>query len=296
MVAIFSEKASGRMKRWAVVLASVALSIAGAGAAHADNTGGGVEASETPMVTVSSSVVAPGAGFTLTADGFCAGQPISFVIAGGGNYYWFGPVTSDASGKAVVVDPSAALPPGTYTVYAKILTGPCAGQRASTILTVLAPCAGLESAQTEQVCVVAAAPGDDADEAQVCLEAAGLQLTIVALPLCPIDATVLDFSLTDNQAATTSAVASSVASATPAAVVAASPPVPAAVLSAGVLSGTAASASASAAAPGDDALPVTGSEPSSTLQIALVLIAAGIGMVVVTGARRRKQAGSTITV
>lgn len=84
---------------------------------------------------------------------------------------------------------------------------------------------------------------------------------------------------------------------------------PSAVLSAGVTAPAAASAAvtpaaaapaapAAAAAPtvaaqSGDSLPVTGSEPSQVLQIALVAFAAGLGMVIVTSIRRRTAGART---
>ena len=79
--------------------------------------------------------------------------------------------------------------------------------------------------------------------------------------------------------------------------VAAAAVVPAAVLSAGLSAGAAptpAVAPASAAAP-RDALPVTGSESSTTMQIALALLLGGVGLVAVTGIRRRQRANAGIT-
>ncbi|MFM2072219.1 MAG: hypothetical protein RLZZ623_2482 [Actinomycetota bacterium] len=316
------------MRRFSVILATLALTVGFAGTAHA-NGGGGVYPPTKPTTGVSSGVIAPGTGFTIYASGFCPGQPISFVLAGGGNYFWSVPVIADAGGNASYFVNPADIPAAgiSYTVYAKIISGPCAGQNSTTTITVLPYCSVTRTENGSHLCVDTGQGDGQGDGQDDCLETSGLTFSVNNLPPCPPDANDLkptdgSDSKTTKQPDTTEqpdnlppqidngragsqfdlSVTTTVAVAALAPVVStgvSSPSVtspavsvPASVLSAGLVSSAvqpAAAGGAAAAVP----LPRTGSEPSHTLQIALVALTSGLGMLGVAGMRRRKQAGSS---
>lgn len=367
------------VRQWSIVLAAVTLTVGlgTVGSAQASGDGGGVYPPTKPAIGVSTGVVGPGTGFTISASGFCPGQPVTFALAGAGNYFFSVPVVADGAGKAsYFVNPADIPATGiSYTVYAKITSGSCNGQAATTTVSVLPFCKASKTESTLPLCVnlvsppskatttsssvpdecddvvflidqteqvvdepVDCPPPDDGDcpllflstnqEVPVvddddcpvpCLFASGLEIPISEFPPCPAE--VVTSELPASNAPDTKAGAqpsvitppaivpaivpgAGTVSASQAALLPAPVVVPSAVLSSGLVAGpsatpaaaTAAAAAAApaapAAAPGDE-LPATGSEPSRALQIALVALASGLGMVAVAGLRRRKQAGST---
>jgi hypothetical protein len=325
------------MRKISVILATLALTVGFAGTAHA-NGGGGVYPPTKPTTGVSSGVIAPGTGFTIYASGFCPGQPISFVLAGGGNYFWSVPVIADAGGNASYFVNPADIPAAgiSYTVYAKIISGPCAGQNSTTTITVLPYCSVTRTENGSHLCVDTGQDDDQGDgqddDQDDCLETSGLRFTVSNLQTCPPDSndvkptdpspsetteqpepteqpetteqpdnlpplidngragSQFDLSTTTVAVAALAPVVSTGVTSPAVSVPAVS--VPASVLSAGLVSSAVQPASAGGAAAAVP-LPRTGSEPSHTLQIALVALTSGLGMLGVAGMRRRKQAGSS---
>lgn len=110
------------MKKLTFVVAVLTLAIAGtAGAASATGGGSGRYAAGFPTVAPSTSVVQPGASFTVTAKNFCPGQPVTITLVNFQHTYSQGATASTTpppGGQAVVTFTQPPVAAGVYLIVA----------------------------------------------------------------------------------------------------------------------------------------------------------------------------------
>ncbi len=213
---------------------------------------------KSPSVSVKPGTVELGDDFTATAKNLCPGTVI-FAVQSTTDWkkrFFSPPVTVNPDGTASYTFDDKVLPggAGTYTVYAK---QPQCNIVTTTVVTVVK---GDDD------------DDDDSDESQAKSESAGSTPPAAESAAAPA---VASQSLVPA-AATTSGVTPQVLSTGLTAPAAAAATTPAKVASAAVVASV---------PPGS--LPVTGSESSQTLQIALAAFVAGLGMIAVASMRRR---------
>ena len=247
------------MKKLALGIASVAVALSAlGGTASANYDDGGTYPPAPVMVWSPTPTIMYGDGLMAKASGLCPGVPAIFAVQDANDWthrYFSGDVWVNEDGTAWYKFSASELSSfyGQVTVYAKQF-GKCTGL-ATTAVTI------------KKAAAPAPAPVKPAGN----VGAAG-----------------------DTAPAAAPAAAAAVPAAAAAAVIS-NPSVAPAVLSSGVSAPAAAAPAAAvpAAAPrgvAGDSLPVTGSDSSQTLQIALVAFAAGLGMLGVSSARRRTAA------
>lgn len=212
-----------------------------------------------PSVSVKPNVVELGDDFTATAKGLCQGTVI-FAVQSTADWkvrFFSEPVKVKPDGTASYTFDDDDLPggAGTYTVYAK---QPQCNIVVTTTITVVGEDEDEDENDKEENEQVSKAEGGAGTSTTTGGTTAVASQAVVPAAAAGITPQVLSTGLTAPAAGTTAQVASTGTTAQ--------------VASSGVPAGT---------------LPVTGSESSQTLQIALAAFVAGLGMIAVASMRRR---------